>query len=64
MKMDQIFIGNINKCIKCGIEESKSGFNDGLLLEMGGSQTIQREAEIYKENAFLLRLQDGRYMSI
>ncbi len=68
MKAEQIFIGNINKCTKYEQHDIlKSELIDGITGEVVGCQKfgyIEREGEVYKENAILIRLQNGGYVDI
>jgi hypothetical protein len=66
MKTDQIFIGNINKCTKY---INHTTFSSGTFI---GDQCIgcdsfgyiEKEDEIYKENAILIKLKNGGYVDL
>ena len=68
MKAEQIFIGNINKCTKYEQHDIlKSELIDGISGEVIGCERfgyIEREGEVYKENAILIKLQNGGYVDI
>ncbi len=66
MKTDQIFIGNINKCTKyiSHTTFSSETFIGDQCISSDSFGYIEKEAEIYKENAILIKLKNGGYVDL
>jgi hypothetical protein len=66
MKTDQIFIGNINRCTKY---VNHTTFSSGTFIgdECICSDSfgyIEKEDELYKENAILIKLKNGGFVDL
>ena len=66
MKTDQIFIGNINKCTKYinHTTFSSGTFIGDTCICSDSFGYIEKEDEIYKENAILIKLKNGGYVDL
>ncbi len=66
MKTDQIFIGNIRKCTKYEIHItfSSSTCIDDQCIGYDSFGHIEEEDELYKENAVLIKIENGGYVDL
>lgn len=66
MKADQIFIGNIRKCIKYETHATLSGStyigNQCIVCDSYGY--IDEDSELYKENTILIKIENGGYVDL
>jgi len=56
MKKEQIFLGNIKRCVKFSINDD--------FFEFGIPPILKIEDELYKENAILIKTKNGDYVDL
>lgn len=66
MNTSQIFTGTIRRCTEHEVHSifSLSTYIDGQCIGCDGIGSVHIDSEIYKENAILIRLQNGSYVDL